>query len=204
MPVVALGALAGVAYATGGKTPASYMRDQLVVWGSGMPNAEGGVRGQRDFHFLAAAAMAKRTPAVWDALTPLLRRKIDRVVEGLLVSYCWQMSDSNPRVKSGGEEVTIRGASNWGRGYNPNFTLPAILGPSIAAAYMGGTAAATAFLDGFDRDAFAAAIAAENVTPAGSLTPLWDSFRQTWPGGPTAAELKTAVRNYRLLGMSLD
>ncbi|MBP7003001.1 hypothetical protein [Amaricoccus sp.] len=204
VPVVALGALANVAFAAGGKTPATYLRDQLVTWGSGVPAAEGGVRGQREFHFLATAAIAKRTPAVWNALTPLLRRKIDRAVEGLLVSYCWQMSDQNPNVKAGRNEVTIRGEANWARGFNPNFTLPAILGPSIAAAYMGGPAAATAFLDGFDRDAFAAAIAADNVTPAGSLTGLWNTFRQTWPGGPTGAELKAAVRNYRLFGMSLD
>ena len=69
---------------------------------------------------------------------------------------------------------------------------------------MGGPAAATAFLAGFNRDAFAASIAAENVTPAGCLTPLWDTFRQTWPGGPSASELEGAIRAYRVFGMSLD
>jgi hypothetical protein len=195
---IALAAYSNVSTVLGGLTPRQALKNVLSYWvaGDNAPCAFGGVRGQHEFAFVTAVAMAKLIPSVWDALTAVERNRLDLVMKGQLVSYVWQMSDNNPYVRAGvsSQERTIRG-EDWGRGRAPNYSLPAAIGPSVIAAYMGGAAATNAFLAGFNRAAFA-----RQISEAGGLTELWDTFRQDWTGGrtgngPNATELQAALRS---------
>jgi len=216
--LVALAAHAGATMRVAGRTPADYMRDQIALWaGAGLPWAQGGVSGQRDFPFLCAAALARRTPAVWDRLTATEREKLARAVEAQLVSLAWQMADANPFVAGSASgsasgarrrERTLRGGE-WGRGRVPNFTLPAMLGPPIAADFLGGPVAAEAFLDGFGRAAFLAALEAADRDPPGALAELRATFGRDWGAGggrpgPRADELEAALRDFTWDGLRLS
>ena len=203
--ITALAAFAGIGTVHGGRTPADHMARMLTFWVAegGAPAARGGVGMQRDQMFAVCAALGRNTPAVWNAITPANRERIARVMEGLLVSACWQNSDNNPWVRAGNSanERTIVGAQ-YGRGRVPNFTTASVLMPAMVSGFMG-AAAAESFIATFDRAAFANAIQATGAH-TGALTDLWDTFRQDWSGprdgkviigpGPTAAELKAALR----------
>lgn len=211
--IVALAAFAGDPRRYGGTTAAARAAETLAFWATRrVPAARGGVAMQADLMFANCAALGRATPAVWDALGPAERASIDRAMEGLLVSAAWQNSDNNPWVRAGDPraERTVVGGDH-SRNRVPNFTSSSALMPHVVAAYLG-TAAAGAFLAGFDRAAFAAAIAAANA--GGALDDLEATFARDWTGGPngpgpTAAELAAAVRSgpgggpYRQFGQGL-
>lgn len=200
--VIALAALAGSTAVWGGKTAATLLREQLVYWtaGGNAPAAMGGYSMQYGLTFACTVAVAKQVDPVWTSLSELQRLRLDLAMKGLLVSAAWQNADANPFVGTKGEERSIVGES-YGRGRVPNYTAPSALMPLVVAAYMGGAAQASAFLDGFVRAAFAAQVAA-----AGGLEDLYATFSQEWTtdkAGPTAAQLQAAIRNYRYFGFAL-
>ncbi|MBA3324856.1 MAG: hypothetical protein H0T41_06175 [Rhodobacteraceae bacterium] len=211
--IVALAAWAGHTAVFGGRTAAQRAAEQLTAWATDQaPAARGGVGMQCDLMFANCAALGRATPAVWDAVAPEDRTRIDRAMEGLLVSAAWQNSDNNPFVKAGkrGAERTITGG-DYARSRVPNFTCASVLMPHVVVAYMG-LAGAQDFLAGFDRAEFAAGIAAANAN--GALDDLQATFDRDWTGGPngpgpTAAELATAIRQgpdggpYRQFGWGL-
>ena len=200
--VIALAALAGSTARYGGKTPATLLLEQLAYWtaGGNAPAAMGGYSMQYAVNFACTVAVAKLVDPVWSALTDLQRTRLDLVMKGLLVSAAWQNADANPFVASNGLERSIAGES-YGRAWSPNLTMGSATMPLVVAAYMGGSAAAEAFLNGFNRAAFAAQVAA-----AGGLSDLQATFSQDWTttrAGPTAVQLQGAIRNYRYFGFTL-
>ena len=208
--IVALAAWAGDARRYAGRTPAARAAETLTFWANDqVPAARGGVGMQADLMFANCAALGRATPAVWEAVEPADRARIDRAMEGLLVSAAWQNSDANPWVLAGKlrAERTLTGG-DYSRNRVPNFTSSSALMPYVVTAYMG-TAQADAFLAGFEREAFAAAIRAANG--AGALDDLEATFARDWTGGPkgpgpTAGELAAALRGpggYRQFGLGL-
>lgn len=178
----------------GGVTPAQYMIAQFGRWDGFYPCAYGGIRGQRDFFFIACTALARQTPAIWNALGAAQKQRLDVAMRGQLVSFVWQMSATNPFILGGAGEVTIRGDNQWGRGFNPNFIMPGILGPMMIAQYMGGPAAANAFLTTYNHAAFVAEIAAlRNAQGGAGLADLLLTFNGLGPG-VTAAKLTAALK----------
>lgn len=193
--IPAIAAWQGSTFQVGGQTPAAYMVAQFGRWDGFYPCAYGGIRGQRDLFFIASAALAKLTPAVWNALGAAQKQRIDVAMRGQLVSFIWQMSNTNPYVLNGGAERTIRGDQAWGRGFNPNFVLPGVLGPLMISQYMGGPAAANAFLTTYNHAAFVNEITAlRNAAGGGGLQDLLLTFNALGPG-VTAANLTAALQS---------
>lgn len=166
------------------------MVNQFTTWDKSYPSAMGGIRGQRDLNFALCAAYGQNTPAVWNALGAATKTRITRAIEGLLASWVWHISDTNPNVAANANEFSLRGDNNWGRGFNPNFTMSYYVGPQACVAFLG-LAQANAFLAGFNRANFAAAIAAANGN--GGMAQMLATFNQDWANGPTAAQLKVAL-----------
>lgn len=224
--IVALAAFLGMTNVIGGNTPAQKTAANLTAWVTNRaPAARGGVGTQADQPFAICAMLGKRTPAVWNLITAANRTRIDRVMEGLLVSSAFCNSDNNPWVKGGNSslERTITGAQ-YGRGRVPNFVTMNVLMPAVVNDYMGGGLAAESFLKTFNRANFAAAItAAGGVGAGGPMRELLDTFSQNWDigagnynnvvphRGPTAAELHTTVgrgpdsatQTYRQFGLQI-
>lgn len=209
--IVALAAWAGDDRRYGGTTPVARAAGTLTFWAQNrVPAARGGVGMQSDLMFANCAALGRATPAVWEAVDPQDRARIDRTMEGLLVSAAWQNSDANPWVRAEKQraERTLTGG-DYSRNLVPNFTSSSALMPYVAAAYMG-TAEAQAFLAGFEREDFVAAIRTANA--GGALDDLEATFASDWTDGPrgpgpTAAELAAAIRpegGYRHSGLGLD
>ena len=208
--IVALAAWAGDDRRYGGATPAARAAETLAFWAQNrVPAARGGVGMQSDLMFANCAALGRATPAVWEAVGPQDRARIDLAMQGLLVSAAWQNSDANPWVRAGDPraERTLTGG-DYSRNRVPNFTSSSAVMPFIVAAYLG-TAEAEAFLAGFERETFAEAIRAANAD--GALDDLEATFAADWTDGPrgpgpTAAELAAAIRpegGYRHSGIGL-
>ncbi len=197
-----LAAWKGSTQVVGGQTPAQATIAQFGVWDTQYPSAYGGIRGQRDFFFICATALAKITPAVWNALggneggpTPAGQKaRLDLMMRASLVSFMWQMSDTNFFILNGGQQVTIRGDNQWGRGFNPNFTLPGEILPWVIAQYMGGPDVANAFLTTYNHNNFVAEITAlRNAAGGGGLQDVLLTFN-TLGAGVTAARLTAALK----------
>ena len=209
--ITALAAFAGDDRRYGGATPAERAAETLAFWAQNrVPAARGGVGMQSDLMFANCAALGRATPAVWEAVGPQDRARIDLAMQGLLVSAAWQNSDANPWVRAGDPraERTLTGG-DYSRNRVPNFSSSSAVMPFIVAAYLG-TAEAEALLAGFEREAFAEAIRAAGE--GGALDDLEATFATDWTDGPkgpgpTAAELAAAIRpdgGYRHSGLGLD
>lgn len=215
--IIALAARAGVTTVIGGMTPSAKILDQLIWWTDDgqdrMPVCDAGYKAQYEIMFAAVVAIARRTPAVWDhaSLTPARKARLDLAMQALLVASAWSMSDANPWIGSFATERTIWGFES-GRDANVNYSTPPKLLPLIVARYFG-VSATEAFLAGFTRSTFHAALVA-----AGSLGKAALTYSQDWTPalasaaygyaagtktGPTAAQLQTAVRGYTFRGWGL-
>ena len=137
--IVALAAWAGDDRRYGGATPAARAAETLAFWAQNrVPAARGGVGMQSDLMFANCAALGRATPAVWEAVGPQDRARIDLAMQGLLVSAAWQNSDANPWVRAGDPraERTLTGG-DYSRNRVPNFTSSSAVMPFIVAAYLG-------------------------------------------------------------------
>jgi hypothetical protein len=239
VPLLALEAFAGQARAfasrsgsfAGTRSGPARLLEHMKFWltNNRAPAGRSGYQAQYEAQFVAAAAILRATPSVWDlapasgGLTAVEKTRLDLAMKGCALGSCWVLSDRNvyATTNGAGPERSIRGYKAQ-RGGVPNFSLPVRLIPFVVDAYMRlDGASLQAWLAGFDRDAFAAEVAA-----AGQLTDLHDSYRQTWtlavmraahPGavesygpGPDKAELHHALRDgfadgrFRGLGLTLD
>ncbi len=200
--IPAIAAWQGINTVVGGQTPAQYMIAQFGRWDgnnpgvngwTGYPCAYGGIRGQRDLFFIACSALAKLTPAIWNALGNAQKNRITLAMQAQLVSLVWQMSGTNPYILNGGAERTIRGdQQQWGRGFNPNFTAPGLLGPAMIAQFLG-PAAANNFLTTYNHNNFVNQITAARNGVGGPLDEVLITFNALGLG-VTPANLTAALK----------
>lgn len=208
--VVALAAQAGTATVFSGQTAAQKLLAQLLFWTEPgqdrLPAGDSGYKAQYEINAVAAIAIAKLIPTIWNdpALTADRKTRLDLAMQGCLAGSAWCMSDANLWMGSFATERTIMEFQS-GQNANPNFSSPPKEIIQIAAEYLGRSAAA-AFLATFDRAAFSAA-----CTAARGLGKMALVFSRDWtPGqvdtvygkssgartGPTRLQLETAIRNY--------
>lgn len=192
------------------QTAAQKLLAQLLYWTEPgqdrLPAGDSGYKAQYEINAVAAIAIAKLIPTIWNdpALTADRKTRLDLAMQGCLAGSAWCMSDANLWMGSFATERTIMGFQS-GQNANPNFSSPPKEIIQIASEYLGRSAAA-AFLATFDRAAFSAA-----CTAAGGLGKMALVFSRDWTPsqvdtvygkssgartGPTRLQLETAVRNY--------
>lgn len=204
---------------TGAKSARTRLIEQLKHWSSDNQTAPAGRSGypaQYDISFVCAVLLARRTPSVWAALTPIERTRLDLSMKGELVGNAFTTSDNHPYLPGDWSRLrTIRGY-RAGRDVNANYSTPPKLIPHLVAAYLAsdggnGAALAQAFLNTFDQEAFAAACAPVARGGVGGRDDLWDTYRRRWTSavqaeqhgadmanpmgeGPTAAQILASIR----------
>jgi hypothetical protein len=213
--LVFLAAWQGVTTVHGGKTPAQRALDHLRLWAGGaMPSADSAYRSQTECYFVVAVALAKRTPAVWNALTATERANLTLGMKACLVGSAWIHSTTHPFGTGFGSNRSVRGMKA-GQTNATNYVIGGKLIPFVVAQFLdGGPAEATAFLDGFSRSAFHAELAATGRHVQAALTfeqdwtaDLWRAQPETGgtvpsnfssSGGPTAAQVAEAIDDWRV------
>lgn len=114
--------------------------------GAHCPAGYGGFEAQMELRFIAMAALAKKTPAVWSQLTPTEITKIDLLVKVLAVCGAYCCSTKNPDILANVANPirSMTAAPNW-YNTNPNFSCapPALV--ALASCYLGAGALSTFF-----------------------------------------------------------
>jgi len=223
MPVIALAAYSGdtASYSTpsGARTPAARLIEQLNQWAgssstNNMPRGIGhGYVATYEAAFWATVMIASQTPAVWGALAAATRTRLILVTLACIVGACYGGSHRYPTGTQGhGRGWT---ADNSIRGFSANYTgafnfkwSPRTL-PFIADAWMrlvGYPAGLNAFLQSFDRIAFASQLNAAggcgqardtyaNIWTAAFKNSYYPQGHGNWNGtGPDDAQLYFALR----------
>jgi hypothetical protein len=194
-----------LAYAvlTGGQASPAYARCQQVlkhiVSGGVEPSGRGGYSLQHAVPPIAMAAILRHTPH-WEAmLTSAERARWDTVVLASMVGAAWCGSDTNPYIVAGQAQRDIMGNFNTGRDWNPNYTMAQAPLVVLGATYFGGVAQGKAVLDGFSLSSFV------STAQSQGLTNIVTAFtRNHGANSPTAAQIQTAVTNWKRYDQGLD
>ncbi|HVK05816.1 MAG TPA: hypothetical protein VM490_20260 [Armatimonadaceae bacterium] len=161
--------------------------------------ANGGYPAQHERNVTAMFALARRTPRVWNRLTPAETARIELLMKAALIASAFTTSDDNPYVLGKTRQHALDGDANLGRDWNPNYREGMVGMLAVAAVYFGGGDGAAALLAGYDHAAFA-----RELEKSG-LTNLHETFnwRAAHPASeaPTGAMIEKAVRNYRYKGV---
>ena len=163
-------------------------------------SANGGYPAQHERQFTGAVAIAKKTPRVWNKLTPQEQGKIDLMMKAALVASAYTTSD---RSYADGRKVTaLDGDVNMNRGWNPNYQEGMIGMMIMGPVYFGGGEAAQKLLDSYDHEKFVAEL------KAAGLSNTWETFN--WKAAnpssaaPSGKEIEQMIRQYRYQGISLS
>ncbi|WCB95816.1 hypothetical protein DSM104299_04567 [Baekduia alba] len=178
----------------------AHIRD--LVAGGNEPVANGGYPAQHERWVEGMLVLARRTPRVWNQLSESDRRKVDLVMTGALVGSAFTTSDSNPYVKSGGQQVTLDGDTDVNRDWNPNYREGMIGMMVVGAGYFGGGVAAQSVLDNYDAASFLSQLKSAGLTNQ-AATFSWKASNPS-SAAPSAATVQAAVRGYRYKGLRLD
>ena len=154
------------------------------------PDASGGIGGWTHNSAAQCLLLARRTPAVWDALTPDDRHRADLLMHALAVAAHFNLDDANDYP------VILDGISLYHKSWNPNIT-EGYADVAIAASLYFGAAKLDAFFQSFDFDAFIAELRAvkfHNIVRIWTHTPairelLMHGGAFTSPGGPPPVKL---------------
>ena len=193
---VALAAFAGVTdtfpFNGGNVSPITKTINQIKRW---VDNAgdkgyigRSGYHGQHELRAIATLCIARKTPAVWDALTTTEKDRVRCIIKACLIASCAVSSQGTPNawIQAGvtvvGGERSLRGYSSGGANV-PNFSLPPNITPHVCAAFMaydtGVANAAQLYLDTFTRKTLHDEILAARGTTS-ALDELEKSFRREW------------------------
>lgn len=203
--IVALAAFAGDTTKYDGITPKERLLAQLRFWVNSdnkttqgnLWAAPGGYNMQYECIGNATTLIGSLMADVWSELTNLERERYYYAMLGSAFSAMNIASDNNTGTNLRGGHQT--------RGFNPNFSDPFIIIPYIVAAFLGeadgvkGWKRLENLANDFDRTTFA-----NNLNRVGGMKDMYDTYRQTWPNGPDADELKAALLNYRYDNKSLE
>src|SRR4051812_31834125 len=119
------------------------------------PECEGGLGGWTHNAAAQALLLAKRTPAVWEKLTPDDRRRADLLMHALAVASHFTLDDDNDFC------TLLEGVSITQKSWNPNITEP-YADIALAASLYFGAKELDAFFLSFDFDTFVAELKAAN------------------------------------------
>ncbi len=212
---LAVASLTGMNNVIGGKTATQRLTEQLIDWANNdrIPTGDSGYRSQYDAGFVAAVAIARLIPSVWNGLTTTQRNRLTAGMKGCMVGSCWQMSLTGAFGGNFNQNRSIRGYSS-GWYVNPNFIVGAKLIPYVVANFMG-VSQATTFLNTFNRANFAA-----ELLSLGGLSGMYNTFNGDWTvarndalqgaasqaigPGPTASQLESALVNWRVKARRSD
>lgn len=165
--------------------------------GSTCPTGQGGFGLQFEIGWLAGAVAVRRSPALWKALTADEQAKVDVLVRAIGAGAGFVASDLYPWKTSKG--VTVFGREMWRNG-GANFSAAPPAAVSLVTLYLGGPAAARAYLAGFDKAALHAELKRLGLTQAATV---WAPRK----AAPTDAEITRVVRGLgtgKLYGGDLD
>ncbi len=157
------------------------------------PFGNGGYLAQWERTMTGMIAIARLTPRVWSRLDADEQHRADLVMRATLVASAYTTSDRS--YAGGGTPTGLDGDTNLNRGWNPNFREGMVGAMIVSSLYLGGAEATRTFLDGYDHDAFTT-----ELETAG-LVNLHGTFASS--GGPSAAEIETAIEGYAYLGHDL-
>lgn len=159
--------------------------------------ANGGYPAQHERNVTAMFTLVRKTPRIWDRLSPEETARIDLLMKAALVASAFTTSDSNPYVVAKTQQYALDGDSNLNRGWNPNYREGMVGMLVVAPVYFGGTEKAQAILANFDHAAFVRELERQK------LNNLHETF--TWKAAhpesnaPTGAMIEKAVRSFRYL-----
>jgi len=176
------------------------------------PDATGGLGGWTHNTAAQCLLLARRTPAVWNALTADDRRRADLLMHALAVAAHFTLDDENDF------SVVLDGVSIYHKSWNPNIT-EGYADVAIATSLYFGPKALDTFFTTFDFDAFIAELRTVqflNIVHCWTHTPairdlVMKGGALTNPGGPAPYKLGgvaghgTGVRHaFHYRGWSLD
>ena len=138
-------------YVAGGHEPAC--SNPLYGWGDG-PVGQG-------------LLLIKKTPALWNALTPTEQGKADLLMSALAIAGNWGFNDQNNFTTG------LGGGGNFRKTNNPNF-VQSYIGIELACSiYFGGAAGCNNVFSSFDFNTFTAQLTAagfSNITASWNIT----------------------------------
>lgn len=167
-------------------------------WMSNEPTAVGGQYAQQDIWVALMFLAAKRTPAVWNALSTDDKERIDLIMQGILVSNAYVTSDNNFEVRfdstnpttADSSDHTIDGDPNVKRFWNANYPQAMFGNILIAAAYFG--ADTQSKLTGFSRSSYLAAVTSKKL-----YNLAW-TFTDRPPTTPTETQIHDAIDDWHV------
>lgn len=185
---------------TGNTTADARLLEQMryTLTGGNEITANGGYPAQHERHATAMFTLARRTPRIWNQLTPVEIRKIDLLMKAAVIASAFTTSDNNPYILARTQQHALDGDANLNRGWNPNFREGMLGMLVIAPVYFGGADRVEALLNGYDHAAFVRELEKHG------LTNLHETF--TWKAAhpdaeaPDGSRIEKAIRDYRYLG----
>lgn len=156
------------------------------------PDTTGSLNERGHVAVMAALALIKSDPILWNKLTSEQQEKIALIAEAELAACATTTSDAYTF------ETGLDGQGNFKKTWNPNYR-EASLGTLIAAALFFGPSTAMNILDTFDAEAFIAQAAAAGLPTIARLFEYDPSLNDI-----TLTEIENAVRDYTYLGRPLS
>jgi len=190
-----------IAAFSGNATADSRLVEQLHDWTSGgrAPTFMGGYRTQHELHLIATTLIASRTPHIWDELSAAERTRLDLCLKANLVCNAFVASDKNPFVLAGTQQRDLRGGTNLSRSWGPNYRCAMMMAPVLSTIWLGGAAAAHAWLDSYSHAALR-----DQIDAAGNLEDLLATWEAAGTGdAPTAAQIEAALSGWTYFGTDL-
>lgn len=173
--------------------------------GGGSPSLklESGYGAQQATGPLAAIAMSRYIPRIWNALTSTERNKLALLVESALYAAAFTVGENSPYANSGGKnEMSLRGDTNTGRDWNPNYRFGQSSHIGIAAAFFAADGDPSQILkqkcDSFNFNNHLSALQNSGLS---NTYKTWN--RSNWSGAPTASEIQSVIRGFRRYGVTM-
>ena len=120
---------------------------QHLVKGGNEPKCSNPLYGWSDGAVGLSLVLIKKTPALWNSLTPSEKEKADWLMKALAITGNWAFNDANDYKTGLGME------GNFGKRYNPNYAQ-GYMGVMIAFSIYFGADAGNAILKSFDYDRY--------------------------------------------------
>lgn len=166
---------------------------QLNEWsvGTKSPVACGGYSAQHEVGFLASYLIANSIPRISRRLASTTHNRYKLIAKAELISNCFITSNKNPYVLNKQSERTVRGDTNVGRNWAPNYQMGLQGAPILSSYILGGPTTARNFLNSVKIADFV-----KELNSAGLTNTAQTFGSKRLAGAPSFSQIETALRDW--------